>query len=70
MMMFLAFFIDQIQLANCQKFKKILEKRFRLSYVWKKFACQLEEHFFDNWDQFYGAITGDFIVRSEFIESG
>lgn len=69
MMMFLAFFIDQIQLASCQKFKKILKVRGRLSYVWKKFVSQLEELFFESWDQFYGLIIGEWQKEVKLINS-
>jgi hypothetical protein len=70
MMMFLAFFVDQIQLSSCQTFKKVLKKKARLKYVWQKFSSQLEEVFFETWEQFYGMITGDFKITAIPIRSG
>ena len=69
MMMFLAFFVDQIQLSSCQKFKEVLKKKKRLTYLWKKLVSQLEEIFFESWDQFYGLIVGDFKLESKLINT-
>jgi hypothetical protein len=69
MMMFIAFLIDQIQLGSCQKFKEVLKKKERLSYLWKKFVSQLEELTFESWDEFYGLIVGDYKLESKLINT-
>lgn len=69
MMMFLAFLIDQIQQASCQKFKEVLKKKERLSYVWKTFASQFEQLLFENWEEFYGLIVGDFKLEAKLVNT-
>jgi hypothetical protein len=67
--MFLAFFIDQIQLSSCQKFKQVMGKMIRKSYAWKRFESQICQLFFESWEQFYGLIVGDFKVKAELINT-
>lgn len=69
MMMFLAFFVDQVQLSSCQKFKEVLKKKIRLTYVWKRLISQFDYLFFENWEQFYGLIVGDFELESKLINT-
>lgn len=69
MMMFLAFFIDQIQLSSCQKFKQIMSQLTRKSYVWQELIAQLRQLFFDDWEQFYGLIVGDFRLEAKLINT-
>lgn len=70
MMMFLAFFVDQIQLSSCQVFKKVLKKKVRLKYLWQEIVAQFKFLFYKSWEEFYGMITGDFILESKLIRSG
>jgi len=69
MMMFIAFFIDQVQLSSCHKFKEVMKKKIRLSYVWNEIIAQTRQLFFSSWDQFFGLITGDWKLKFEFYES-
>ena len=69
-MMFLAFFVDQIQLSSCQTFKKSLAKKVRLKYLWQEMVAQFKFLFYKSWEEFYGMITGDFILESKLIRSG
>ena len=69
MMMFLAFFIDQIQLSSCHKFKKVLATKVRLSYVWTELSSQMKQLFFESWDQFYGLITGNWELDARLINT-
>lgn len=64
MMMFLAFFIDQIQFSSCQEFKKVMKKAIRKAYLWPKLISQMEQLYFESWDQFYGVIIGTWKVEA------
>jgi len=68
-MMFLAFFVDQIQLSSCQKFKEVMKKLKRKMYVWAELIAQTKQLFFESWDQFYGLIVGDFKLKIEVIDT-
>lgn len=54
--MFLAFLIDQIQQASCQKFKKLLEKRRTKYSLWEKIRSMFDVCLFEDWEDFW-AIT-------------
>lgn len=57
-MMFTAFFIDEIQKASCQKFKKILEK-YRPSFLWQSYRTRIEILAIESWEMLYGLILGE-----------
>ena len=69
MMMFISFFIDQVQLSSCQKFKEVIKKKIRLSYVWNEIIAQTRQLFFESWDQFYGLITGNWKLDARLINT-
>ncbi len=69
MMMFIAFFIDQVQLSSCHKFKEVMKKKIRISYVWNETIAQIRQLFFESWEQFYGLITGNWKLKVEIYES-
>lgn len=70
MMMFIAFFIDQVQLSSCQKFKDVMKKKIRISYVWNEIIAQVRQIFFSSWSEFYGIITGEYAVETRIINTG
>ncbi len=51
--MFLAFLIDQIQQANCQKFKKLLVLVRRKRRIWEKIRSVFDLLLFEDWDDFW-----------------
>ena len=57
--MFLAFLIDQIQEASCQKFRKLLEKVKRKKNVWRTIRSRFEVLVFEDWDDFWGQTLGE-----------
>lgn len=48
-LMFLAFFVDQIQQAGCSYFKKILKKKGTRSSLWQSFRSGVEWTIFTGW---------------------
>jgi hypothetical protein len=69
MMMFLSFFIDQIQHASCLQFKKALERYSSKKMLWQEMAIRFSFLCFESWDQFFGVLTKEIKVHSTFIES-
>jgi hypothetical protein len=67
MMMFLSFMIDQIQQAGCLEFKKALEKFGSKKMLWQEMASRFLYFHFETWEQFFGVLTKEISVRSEFI---
>ena len=70
MMMFIAFMIDQIQQMSCETFKKMMKKlSHRRCDFFRTTISQFESLFFENWEQFYGLITGVVILEQKFINT-
>lgn len=69
MMMFLSFFIDQIQQASCLQFKKVLERLGSKKMLWQEMVIRFTFICFESWDQFFGVLTKEIKVHSTFIES-
>lgn len=51
--MFLAFLIDQIQQASCQKFKKLLDKSKRKRNLWRRIRSIFDVCTFEDWEDFW-----------------
>lgn len=71
MMMFLAFFIDQIQQASCHKFKKAALIFSSRKMLWEEFMSLFRQFYFEDLEQFFGVLTKEICVRKDcFIKSG
>lgn len=58
-MMFIAFYIDQIQQASCQRFKRMVERLGKRSYVWRKLKELIDLVPIEGWDVAYGILSRD-----------
>lgn len=54
--MFLAFLVDQIQQASCQKFKKLLSKSRRKARVWELIRTRFDIFLYEDWSDFWAII--------------
>lgn len=57
-LMFLAFFIDQVQEFCCNHFKAALKAAGRRSRFWRRLRGLVFHYFVDSWEQLYSAIAG------------
>lgn len=54
--MFLAFLVDQIQQASCQKFKRLLDRKGTKRALWEKIRSIFDICVFTDWDEFWGVV--------------
>lgn len=66
-MMFLAFFVDQIQQASCQAFKKALEKVGSKRALWKKMSSWFEMFELEKWGHMFMAISGELKIEGKLV---
>ena len=53
-MMFIAFYIDQLQYLSCTTFKRVVDKLGAKTYIWRKLKGLIELIALPNWEITYG----------------
>jgi hypothetical protein len=69
MMMFISFFIDQIQQASCLHFRKALAIYETKKRLWVEMVSFFKMVHFEKWEHFYGCLTKDIQVESRLVFS-
>lgn len=67
MMMFVAFFIDQMQLASCARFQKAIAKFETKKRTWVEMVSIFKLVPFENWDHYFQCLLGEGKLTISFV---